>query len=148
MVLIVDRKKNTPMIKAYIDGACEPINPCGNMGFGVYIEEDGKEIYSWSGFVPANNENSNNVAEYIALENCLDYLLENGLQDELININTDSMLVCQQMNKRWKIKSGRYYPYAISCFEKVRHFNNLLIKWIPREQNTIADELSKSHIPN
>lgn len=136
------------MINAYIDGACEPINPCGNMGFGVYIEEDGKEIYSWSGFVPASNDNSNNVAEYIALQNCLDYLLENGLQEEKINIHTDSMLVCQQMSRRWKIKAGRYLPYALSCFEKVRYFNNLLIKWIPREQNTIADELSKSHIPN
>ena len=63
--------KKTKMIKGYFDGACEPINPYGNMGIGAILLKDNETIFSHSEFVPASKSNSNNVAEYMALEKIL-----------------------------------------------------------------------------
>lgn len=133
------------MVIAYIDGSCGPFNPGGSMGFGVYVLEDHKNVYSWAGSLESHPSNSNNVAEYIALENCLDYLFENGYAKDDITINTDSLLVKKQMNSEWKMISGRYHSCAKRCFKKVPEFTDLKIRWIPRDQNTIADTLSKAY---
>lgn len=36
------------MIKCYFDGACEPINPYGNMGIGAVILKDNDELFKHS----------------------------------------------------------------------------------------------------
>lgn len=130
-------------IKAQFDGSCGPTNPGGKMGFGVIIHDNYEEVYKWSGSSPEHEGNSNNVAEYIALENTLDFLIENGYAGEKVEIRGDSMLVVMQMNKRWKIKQGRYKETALRCLEKLSHFDNLKIIWVGRNDNSIADELSK-----
>lgn len=140
-------KKNfEPSVFIFFDGACAPINPCGHMGIGCYIEEDNKRIFEYSGYVPESFDNSNNLAEYMALENALDFILENGMQNEKIQVYGDSMLVIKQMNNRWRIKGGRYYESAIRCKEKVENIKNIQFTWIPREQNFLADELSNKEL--
>lgn len=131
------------MITAYFDGACAPENPKGHMGFGCLVKEDNKIVYQYGGYVEKHESNSNNLAEYLALENVLDFLLENGYEDDNICIFGDSQLVIMQMMNKWKIKSGRYVETAKSCKAKVKVFDNIILKWIPREQNTECDELSK-----
>lgn len=131
------------MITAFFDGACAPINPKGHIGFGCLVKEDNKVVYEYGGYLEANENNSNNVAEYLALENVLDFLLENGMQDEKITVYGDSKLAVMQMNKRWRIKGGRYFETAISCKEKTNNFSKIIFKWIPREENTDCDNLSK-----
>lgn len=135
-----------PNVFIYFDGACAPINPCGHIGIGCYIEENGNRIFEYSGYLPATNENSNNVAEYMALENALDFILENGMQNEKIQVYGDSMLVIKQMNGIYKIKSGRYFETAIRCKAKVKNIEKILFDWIPREENELADKLSNSEL--
>lgn len=130
------------MIKVFFDGSCFPKNPCGHMGIGTVIYEDDKKIFEYAGFVEQSIENSNNVAEYIAFENALDYILENGLQDETINCCGDSKLVVNQMLGKWAIKEGRYVKYALRCKEKVAQLSKFKIRWISREFNQEADYLS------
>jgi len=140
------RKHFEPNVLIYFDGACAPINPCGHLGLGCYIEENGKRVFEYSGYVAESYENSNNVAEYLALENALDFILENGLQDEKIQVYGDSMLVIKQMNDRWRIKGGRYFETAIRCKEKVKNIKNIMFDWIPREKNYLADKLSNAEL--
>lgn len=131
------------MIRAYFDGACAPFNPSGHMGIGCFIEDhDGTRIFEYFGYVDKNPKNSNNVAEYMAIENCIDFIIENGYQEDEITFYGDSKLVIMQMNKKWRIKEGRYVHVAQRCFNKSKSIKNSYFKWIPRELNSEADRLS------
>jgi len=61
-------------------------------------------------------------------------------------IYSDSQLLVNQMEGRWGIKDGLYIPYFVNCRDIIREYRllpRLVFKWIPREQNTEADRLSK-----
>lgn len=145
------------MIEAYFDGACEPVNPGGYAAYGVVILKDKKEIYRTSEiFVPQKGrekETSNNVAEYSGFIKILEWLIENKLHKQKIIVRGDSMLVLCQMlmddptwHKRWKIKRGFYVPLAYKALELLQKFPNITGHWIPREENNLADELSKAEL--
>lgn len=131
------------MIEVWIDGACEPKNPGGNMGWGYYIELDGKFLHSGTGFKPAMSENTNNVAEYQALLDAMIWLYQNGHNEKKIDFYGDSKLVINQMNYEWGIKGGAYAPLAYRCRKALAFFKQASFEWIPREENEKADELSK-----
>ena len=95
---------------------------------------------------------SNNVGEYSALFAFLKWFIK--LQSETSDlelrssaiIHSDSQLLINQMDGKWKIKSGLYVPYYINCCDIIREYNlrvRLFYKWIPREENVEADRLSK-----
>lgn len=132
------------LIECYFDGSCEPYNPGGRMGFGVIIKKDKQVIHEWSYSVAKHPDNSNNVAEYGALEYCLKWLIENEYKKEVIFIKGDSKMVIEQMSGRWRIKAGRYKEYALSCKSLLTEFSSIHFHWIPREKNEHADLLSKS----
>lgn len=139
------------MIKAYFDGVCEPVNPGGTAGYGAVIFKDNEKLFEVSEIYAAPNprDTSNNVAEYLAFNSILDYLLANDLHTEEIEIFGDSKLVIYQhsidpqWNKKWAIKKGYYTKFAWEAHDKIPKFPNLKLTWIPREQNSVADELSK-----
>src|SRR4051812_5682132 len=126
------------MYTCYIDGACYPKNPCGEMGWGCHIQKDGKEVFEFSGYREASELNSNNVAEYMALAAALNWIYENEICDDQVTIKGDSMLVIKQMQKKWKIKGGLYKSYAVTCKENIEHLVScrgltFTFQWIPRE---------------
>jgi ribonuclease HI len=136
-------------VKCYFDGACEPKNPGGNMGTGAYVLINDKEVYTHSNFYPANDWNTNNVAEYLALHEILLYLRSAELHAKEIWIHGDSNLVIQQMSGKWKIKNGFYKDAARECVTIIKELQTkyvLNFKWIPRELNGRADKLSKQHL--
>jgi ribonuclease HI len=135
-------------IIGYFDGACEPTNPGGVESYGAVIFENGEKIWEESGLVARNDrqehETTNNVAEYCGLLAILEYLLEKGRNHERIEIRGDSKLVIHQMFGKWKIREGVYVPYALEAKELlVLHFQFTTGRWIRREENSLADELSK-----
>jgi len=130
----------------YFDGCCEPRNPGGTVGYGAVINDAYKEVWRHAGMLPASPANSNNVAEYLALNAALDWFLENGLTDQPILFRGDSQLVINQCSKKWKIKRGLYAEFATAACNKLTDFRSFRLEWINRKQNTLADELSKSHL--
>lgn len=132
--------------ECFFDGSCEPQNPNGNMGYGVYIKSDNSE-YSDAKFIPAKLGNTNNIAEYLGILLILNLMVNK--KDSHIKIFGDSKMVVNQMNGSFAIKEGNYVPYANKAKEllaKVKENNTVEITWIPREENSIADELSKSYV--
>jgi ribonuclease HI len=132
--------------ECYFDGACEPYNPGGSLGGGIYIKAGDKEFFD-SFYLPSDPENTNNIAEYMAFIRVVELLKD--ADDCKIDIYGDSNLVVCQMNRRWKIKDGAYKPYALRALMKIsqlRQRNTINLKWIPRELNEIADTLSKDGI--
>ena len=127
----------------YFDGACEPTNPGGKIGFGIYIT-DGKKEYIKGFYKEQDPSNTNNVAEYMALIEILK-LFKNKRECH-INIHGDSLLVIKQMNGEWKSKGGAYAPYfkeAKKLYNELLPNNCISLKWIPRELNSKADEQSR-----
>lgn len=137
------------MIKCYFDGACEPYNPGGNLGIGAFVLQDNKEVFRHSGFVAASQMNSNNVAEYMALEKILIFLKDFICGEKKIFIYGDSMLVIKQMNGQWRMKFGMYKETALRCKRLIEEIDKeFIFQWIPREINQLADDLSKEQLIN
>ena len=143
------------MLKAYIDGACEPVNPGGTASYGVIVYrhalggEDGSTpgfelVWRFYGVVGSGPEMSNNVGEYSALLALLRWY-GTAEAEETLWVCSDSQLVVNQMIGRFKVRKGLYGPY----YKKVQALLGDLVplrvyfKWIPREENRLADELSK-----
>ncbi len=131
-------------ITVNFDGSCGPINPGGRAGIGFVIYKDDVLLHSCNceaGIPPAT---SNNLAEHAALYYALEWLLENGYQDEKITVFGDSMLVINQIfkPKAWKIKNGLYKEYAWQNKLIKSRFSSIVGKWIPRQENVVADALS------
>jgi ribonuclease HI len=137
-----------PTYVAYFDGACGPANPGGTAAYGAVIVQEGQRIWECRElFHPAQGkerETSNNLAEYCGLIAVLEHLLALGAQHEPIMVYGDSKLVIEQMLGHWKIRAGIYTPYARKALALCRTFTHLRGQWIPREQNTVADALSKA----
>jgi ribonuclease HI len=147
------------MITAYFDGCCEPKNPGGTAAYGVVIFDNEKRIYEASKvFKPiAGKEKwtSNNVAEYSGFLDALGFLKSHSLHTKEIMIHGDSKLVICQMfgdvdllGKKWRILKGFYKPLAVKAQKELQAFSNIKAEWIPREENTIADKLSKAELKN
>ena len=113
---------------------------------GALIKVNGETTWSYSAAEPKNPNNSNNVAEYKAFIELLKSLKNLGYQDRQVIVNGDSMLVVQQMNGNWRIKEGRYRPYALEALKLVGEFTNLIIRHVYREKNQEADDLSKQSL--
>ena len=134
------------MLECYFDGACEPINPGGNIAWAFVVYEDGERRFEKSGFIEAKETNSNNVAEYMALLALLIHLKSIDAQDQEILIRGDSKMVINQMWGTWNVNKGHYLPYADKC-EKLRiEFEDLTGEWVPREQNSYADSLTEKEV--
>lgn len=136
------------MIKFWWDGVCEPINPGGHCAYGTYIQQNGKVLLSESGYIGRNKNTSNNVAEYAGFIRALEFLKEKGLNKQPIYARGDSNLVVQQVQYKWRIRSGHYVPYAMKARALISDFPNIRVEWIPREENGKADVLSKQVLKN
>ena len=121
----------------HFDGASDP-NP-GYSGYAfTHFDSDSKEVYWECGYIGSNK--TNNVAEYTALFKALTYCYTNQLYG--MQIKGDSLLVVNQVNKKWKIKSESLRFLHSQCHKLLVDCNATLV-WVPRENNKRADELSK-----
>ena len=134
------------MIEVWFDGCCEPVNPGGHAGYGAAILDGSKTLWECSGYILASPQTSNNLAEYTAFLSAVDWLVENKLHTEEIIFYGDSKLVINQMFGSWRIRKGIYVPLAIMAREKIKKLTKASGEWVPREENYIADELSKREL--
>lgn len=130
-------------IKCWVDGACDNNSPGRVMGIGVKIDVDGTNVLNLSDQV---GQGTNNIAEYEALLRCLE-VLPNYLSEQVkasITIHSDSQLIVNQFNGVWACADptlARYLEICKSYAAKIPI--PFLLVWIPREENTGADVLSK-----
>jgi len=132
----------TNSIKIYIDGACQP-NP-GAGGIGIYVKGDGiEESFS----LPLDGTVTNNIAEYQALIFSLKLINKKYLKSDEIFIFSDSNLVCMHFNEQWKCKDVKLIPLLQMAKDISQEFKNkIILSYIPREENSIADSLAKDGI--
>lgn len=123
---------------AYVDGGSLG-NP-GPAGIGVVI--DG----SAEGAIKINKSighHDNNVAEYAALLEALQFAIELGAGT--LHVFSDSEVVVKQMTGKYACRSPRLYCLHWTCRKLARslEFN---ISHIPREHNAQANQLANSAV--
>lgn len=115
-----------------MDGSCEPQNPGGNGVAGAVLYAngltDGRSRYLGSG-----SYMSNNVAEYAGLRLGLEICREHNITSNF-TIYSDSQLVVNQMNGRWKAIGRKLYTQVFLDTKEYfyQHFNvpSIKIKWV------------------
>ena len=131
------------MLRVFIDGSVEPTNPGGVGAVGIVVYKDGTRILRIGKVVGEGPTMSNNRAEYEALKEALQWLLAQGSTREHISVNSDSSLLVNQMQGKWKVKGGLFFTAYNEVKQLVRHFSNLSFNWIQREENEEADLLAR-----
>jgi len=124
------------MIYGYMsfDGGVRGGNP-GHAGFAAVIRTGEREYVIAR---PMRGKKTNNDAEYTGLIVGLKYALHLGVQE--IEIVSDSKLVVEQVNGKWKCdsKTMRDYQHEAKSFLDER-FLAWKLSWVPRLENTVAD---------
>jgi ribonuclease H / adenosylcobalamin/alpha-ribazole phosphatase len=123
------------MIFIYCDGASRG-NP-GPASFGVSIVDASGSVIAEFG--EKLGVRTNNYAEYQGVIAALRYLSGTDFRD--ITIRMDSKLVIEQLSGRWKVKSIDMRELVSEASRLLGPFNAIL-EWIPREQNSRADEIA------
>ena len=131
------------MIDVFVDGLVEPVNPGGIGAIGVIVYRQAKIIFRRGKVVGKGAEMSNNRAEYEALVEALQWLLDNGFQEERILVHSDSSMLVNQMQGKWKVRKGLYVVAYKKAGTLAEQFTSLSFQWIPREENEEADLLSR-----
>lgn len=119
---------------AYVDGGSHG-NP-GPSGIGVIIENSAGEktrIARWIG------HHDNNVAEYVALLEALQYALAQNAKR--LSVFSDSQVVVRQMTGEYVCRSPRLYTLNWTCRKLARSLE-FSIAHINRERNQEANHLA------
>lgn len=132
----------------YTDGASRS-NP-GHAACGYLVKQEGERPFKVQ-FEYLGPKVTNNVAEYRAVANALSFLTEltnapaQHTAVPAIEIRSDSQLVVEQLNGRWKVKDADLRTIWTECQERLRTLRvracAVQVQWIPREQNSEADKL-------
>ena len=123
------------MYKIYCDGASRS-NP-GEASIGVSVTKEGNEIEFIAKKIGIA---TNNVAEYKSLRAALKHCVDNKITDACIFL--DSLLVVQQVNEKFKVRSENLKELNAQCKDLMSQINNLEIIHVRREKNKRADELA------
>ncbi|HTA76943.1 MAG TPA: ribonuclease HI family protein [bacterium] len=124
----------------YSDGACRG-NP-GPSGIGAVILNDkGKVVHEISKYIGVV---TNNVAEYEALLEALDYCVKKNLSP--VEILADSQLMIRQLSGQYKVKHPNMIPLHQKAKEYMLHLKVTGFTHVLREFNKRADELANQGI--
>lgn len=104
------------------------------------IYQNGRRLAEGEGL--AGNPVTNNFAEYTALAEAIRKLKELKIEGDVV-VKSDSQLLIGQMSKGWSVKGGGYLEKFKEARDLVKEFGSIQFKWVPREQNSEADLLSR-----
>jgi len=112
-------------------------NP-GLCGAGYVLTKQKDILYEGSDIVATNN--TNNYAEYMALYLGLKKAQDLGITS--LNVKGDSLLVINQVNGLFAIKSSNLKSIYLAICELVAMFDNIEFEHVKREDNGHADALA------
>ncbi len=104
---------------------------------------NGRHVLEGYGVVGEGEGMSNNVGEYAALCEALRTLVKLNLTGEEVLVKSDSKLLVNQMNGVWRCHRGYYIQKYNEARDLVKLFKNIRFLWVPREENSEADSLSR-----
>lgn len=157
----LEKKYTYDKLSVYIDGAARGNNNTEQdndsaIGFAVFGDSQllkqnavylGSEVtlprlkHEPSDAPATKTEATNNTAEYLALIEALEYMLENGMNANHIEVFSDSRMVVTQVNMISTTKAPHLIRLRDCAHQLLDEFDNITLTFIPREQNAYVDGL-------
>lgn len=135
------------VINIHTDGGSRG-NP-GPAAIGVFIEGDGEVIAKIGKRI---GEATNNVAEYSAVLEALDFLIKNKKfleENTKLNFFMDSQLIYSQITGLYKIKNSNLRSLLFKVKEKESQLKTPIVySYVRREDNKLADKLVNLALDN
>jgi len=136
------------VLNIFTDGGARG-NP-GPSAIGVYVENESRKKIA--GFGKTIGIATNNVAEYKAVIEALDWTIENKKdfsRDAKIYFFLDSKLVCSQIIGLFKVKNSDLRSLLFEVRDREAQIGlQIYYKHIPREQNAKADAFVNEALDN
>jgi ribonuclease HI len=118
----------------YFDGSV-----CGDgSGIGILLVSPWEATYSFS--IRLQAPCANNLAEYEAVHKGMELLLEAGA--EAVEVFGDSKLVISQLMEVYRCETELLFPLWRQWQELMARFRYINFYWIPRVQNSEANDLA------
>jgi ribonuclease HI len=92
--------------------------------------------------------NTNNVAEYTALNNALKRISSQHPSVRHLHVRCDSELLIRQVNGVYISRNKVLSPIIASIQAYSKSFTSIEFQWIPRELNSEADQLTNDALDN
>ncbi|MFH1850794.1 MAG: ribonuclease HI family protein [Candidatus Neomarinimicrobiota bacterium] len=135
--LLIRRLSEPRAVSIYVDGAADLQNEIAGIGVVMFAGDD--EISRHAGYI---GQATNNEAEYRSLIKGLELAAEQGFA--AVNVFMDSELVVRQINGQYQVKNERMKPLYRQATTLLQKFDSWSVKHVPRTENKIADQLSKT----
>jgi ribonuclease HI len=127
-------------VRIFTDGAARG-NP-GPAGAGaVILDPQGRVLARLGKYL---GRQTNNVAEYEGLLLGLRRAKELGARD--VEVRADSLLLVKQLEGEYAVKNAALKELHARAKTLLRQFEHVDVRHVPREENTLADEMSNRAI--
>jgi ribonuclease HI len=139
-----DRKKKERVVAAAVEREAERVVAAhpGPAGAGaVIVSAEGHIVAKVGKYL---GETTNNVAEYTGLILGLKRAKAMGLRE--LDVLADSELVVKQLNGEYAVKADHLKPLYDEAKLLLKGFDQIEVRYIPREENEAADEMSNRAI--
>jgi ribonuclease HI len=123
--------------------ATTPVKQAGFMCYGWLIMRGETILAQGHGACARGRDATSNVAEYIALIEGLDALVDLNPGQELVEIRGDAKCVIEQMQGTASVHSPTMKPLHRRASQLVQRFEKIHWKWAPRRHNRNADSLTR-----
>ena len=126
----------------HFDGAFQAVRGHRYAAYGFAV--GGAFTYEECGLAapPDSDSATNNVAEYSGAIAALEWLRRRSFRGVVV-LCGDSQLVIRQMSGEYEVRAERLRPYHAHLDRLTKEFDEVRFVWVPRAENTRADELSK-----
>ena len=115
----------------------------GLLGYGWLIERNHVEVAHGYGIFLGRSMAGSSIAEYLALIEGLEALVDLQIRNAIVQIRGDAKCVIDQMIGIASVSS----PLTVELYERARtlawQFTDLTWNWVPRRENRQADSLSR-----
>lgn len=115
----------------------------GFMCIGWVLFEYENQIGQGYGVIGRGRDATSNIAEYLALIDGLQAVLDLGIRHEPVRVVGDARVVIEQMQGRSKISTSRVEPMYRQAMSLAGRLDGVEWLWVPRRRNRMADRLTR-----
>jgi ribonuclease HI len=126
-----------------VPGDPRPANTAGFMGYGWLIFRGKTLVAKGHGVFARGKDANSSIAEYLALIEGLEALLDMGVNDQPVEVFGDAKGIIDQMLGHSAVNSPRIQPLYRRAMKLATYFPQLRLKWMPRKHNKEADQLTR-----
>lgn len=115
----------------------------GFMCIGWVLFQHEVQIGQGYGVIGRGRDATSNIAEYLALIDGLQAIIDLGIRHQPVRVVGDARVVIEQMQGRSKISTSRVMPMHRHASKLACRLNQVEWLWVPRRRNKIADRLTR-----